>query len=169
MRTDRNRSGATARVRPAKPRDARALRQVMQAAFAPYVQRLGYRPNPMDRDFGVYLKKNFVLALEDHGAACGFAVTRPDSRGGLYVEALAVRPEAQGAGGGRLLMEGVEALASSLSLDRVRLHTVPALPHLLGFYRHVGYRLIERAGGGTWERVMFEKPVRTALEIVLEC
>ena len=57
----------------------------------------------------------------------------------LYVDALAVLPEAQGQGVGRALMRQAESRARELGLNRVRLDVRNANPKALRFYEAIGY------------------------------
>lgn len=154
------------KLRAATPADAPAVRRLFTEAFTPIADELGYRPSPMDRDYGPLLSHCFGLALDVDGAVAGFAITRPTPTH-LYLEAIAVRPGLQRNGGGAFLLNGVERLSSQLCLPRVRLHTDPALMGARRFYRAAGYRDVGSAGEGCAARMLFEKPVTTMLTRVL--
>ncbi|MEL6978946.1 MAG: GNAT family N-acetyltransferase [Pseudomonadota bacterium] len=156
-----------ARIEIAERADEAALAAVLNEAFAALAPSLGYRPGPMDRDYSSLLEQGFVLKLcDDHDQPIGFAVTLPRATH-LYVEAIAVRPGAQGVGFGALLLAEVEELASELCLPRLRLHTDPSLNRPMRFYRAAGYRELGRQGFGSARRALFEKRTPTALELLL--
>lgn len=154
-------------VETAEPADQVELSEVLDAAFAVYAPALGYRPSPMDRDYTPLLEQNFVLKLIDRRLdSVGFAVLLPQP-GRLYLEAIAVAPEHQRAGGGSMLLDGFEQLAAELCLPTTRLHTPPALSGPMRFYERAGYRLVGRYGLGRSARALFEKRVLTNLEVAL--
>lgn len=156
------------RLRAATPEDAATMAHVFQIAFAPVAAQLGYRPSPMDRSFHAALETRMALAAQRPGdrEPIGFAALAP-SPTQLYVDAIAVAPEAQGAGVGRALLGGIEALASELCLDRVRLDTDPALTRQVRFYVSAGYRPLRRFSAGSAHRLRLSKSVVTALDLLL--
>lgn len=155
-----------AQMRIARPEEAEAVRALYRAAFAGDVARLGYRPSPMDADYDVLFKQNYVLALGAPGDLLGAVVTAP-RRNYLYIEAIALRPGQRRKGGGRRLLNNAEQLAGELCLPEVRLHTVPILTDALQFYASCGYREVDRSGRGALGRSLFVKRVPTALDRLL--
>lgn len=156
-----------ASIKTAERADEAALAGILNQAFAALAPRLGYRPGPMDRDYSALLDQGFVMKLVDASdASIGFAVTLPRATH-LYLEAIALRPEAQGQGFGALLLSHVERFASELCLPRLRLHTDPALARPMRFYRAAGYKELGRQGFGSGRRALFEKRLPTALELLV--
>ena len=81
----------------------------------------------------------------------------------FHVRRVAVRPELQGRGIGRALMEWAEAQAENRGLPRVTVGVRLSLPGNLAFYRRLGYEVVaEHAHPGydrpTW--VSMQKGVR---------
>lgn len=148
-------------VHLASPEDGADLARIFDDAFSFYVTKTGRRPPPMDRDYSRLISDNFVLKLSDGDENVGFAALLPQRRC-LYLDAIAIAPVRQRAGGGRLLMEQVEELASELCLTSVQLHT-PARAGPLAFYRGLGYEETMREGRGANAFARFEKPIETAL------
>ena len=56
------------------------------------------------------------------------------------ITGLAVRPEARGAGAGRMLVEAAEAHCTALGWARLEVTSGPIHAAAYGFYRHLGYR-----------------------------
>lgn len=159
--------GAAEPLRIAAPEEAGEIRDLYRRAFAADARMLGYRPGPMDTDYEVLFKQNFVLALGEPTRISGAVVTAP-RRGYLYIEAIAVAPGARAKGRGRFLLDGVEALASDLCLSQVRLHTVPVLLDAMRFYSACGYREVNRTGDTAQSRSLFVKDVMTALDLLID-
>lgn len=153
----------------ASPDHAPAMQALFRRVFEAYAPALGYRPSPMDADYGPLLKDNFVLAARPADASdapVGFVVTAP-RRGYLYVVAIAVDAPWRAQGAGRALLGGAERLAAELCLPVVRLHTPSSLRDPSAFYAAAGYTAIERAGEGPNSRTLFAKRVPTLLDALL--
>ena len=57
----------TPRIRPAEVDDAAAARDLAEAAYAPYVPRIGRRPAPMDADYADAFARPGNWVVEDAG------------------------------------------------------------------------------------------------------
>lgn len=145
--------------------DVPELERVFASAFIVYVLKTGQRPPPMDRDYRRLIDDRFVLKLCKGAKAVGFAALLPQ-QGRLYIDAIAITPEHQRQGGGSLLLQSIEELASQLCLGSVQLHT-PARAGPLAFYRRLGYAEVSRDGNGRNASARFEKEVDTALGQIL--
>ena len=79
----------------------------------------------------------------------------------LEVDLLAVAPETQKRGIGRMLLADAEAQARAKGFARLELHTAAMFGHLLRLYASAGYRETHRGppshGADAYERVFFEK------------
>ena len=109
-----------------------------------------HRAAPIEDFFRDWLESenNETWIAERDGHCLGYltcVVQRRDAtpfsppRAHLYVDALAVSPEAQRQGVGRTLMRHAESRARELGLDRVRLDVRNANPKAIGFYEALGY------------------------------
>ncbi|MCI4662182.1 MAG: GNAT family N-acetyltransferase [Neomegalonema sp.] len=153
-------------TRIAETADLPAIRGILKDAFSQLVERLGFEPTPMHRDYAGLVEQNFVILAEDGAEVIGVAATIPREQH-LYIDCLAVTPDRQRAGAGRHLLGAVETLASGLNYAHVRLHTAPRLDAPMSLYRSSGYCLSAYSGCGHTERVMFQKRIASALEISL--
>ncbi len=124
--------------RPAHPGDADAIRGLVLRAYAKWVPVVGREPRPMTADYDrAVLEHDFDLAFAA-GALAGLAETelRADH---LWIENLAVAPEAQGRGLGRLLLARAETRALSAGRGEIRLLTNSAMLANIALYEHLGY------------------------------
>jgi ribosomal protein S18 acetylase RimI-like enzyme len=78
----------------------------------------------------------------------------------LLIENLAVRPEAQGTGVGRALMDFAELRARQLKLTRLTLYTHVVMTENQAIYAHLGYREVQRRTAEGYHRVYMEKPLQ---------
>ncbi|MFN4100825.1 MAG: GNAT family N-acetyltransferase [Pararhodobacter sp.] len=142
-------------IRPAILDDHDAIRLCAEAAYARYVPLIGRRPAPMDADYRGLIAQGRALVACDP-AVLGFVTFWPKSDH-MYLDALAVMPDAAGRGLGRALVERVEQAACAVGLGEVRLYTNAAMAENLTLYPHLGYRLVERRVDDGFDRVFFTK------------
>ncbi len=155
-----------ARIRPAVAADVPAVKAVVDAAFLPYVARIGVVPVPMEADHAanVAAGRVFVAELPDDGGTgpvrvAGLVVLEPRTDH-LYLDTVAVRPDAQGAGLGRLLLEFTEARAWALGLPEIRLFTNAMMWENQTIYPRLGYETVERRVTGPYDRIHYRKRLR---------
>ena len=146
-------------IRPARPDEAEWARALVRRAYALYVPRMGQEPAPMLADYGALIEAGEVRVLEEDGKPAALIVLRPD-RDALFVENIAVDPEAQRKGHGRMLLAFAEHEARRLGLTAIRLYTNGAMTENLAYYARVGFRETGRREEEGYERVFFEKRVR---------
>lgn len=128
-------------------------------SYSKYVARIGRPPAPMTADYAAALEHSRVWVLVDGDAVVGALVTerRADH---LLLETVAVAPDAQGHGYGRLLLERAERDAAEVGVAEVRLYTNEAMTENLTFYPRHGYRETGRAVADGFRRVYFSKTLR---------
>ncbi|MFI0506567.1 GNAT family N-acetyltransferase [Streptomyces albogriseolus] len=155
-----------ARIRPAVAADVPAVKAVVDAAFRPYVARIGVVPVPMEADHAanVAAGRVFVAELPDDGGTdpvrvVGLVVLEPRTDH-LYLDTVAVRPDAQGAGLGRLLLEFTQARARALGLPEIRLFTNAMMWENQKIYPRLGYETVERRVTGPYDRIHYRKRLR---------
>jgi len=143
-------------IRRARADDVDWVSATIAAAFGRYIPRIGRKPQPMTVDHAALIAAGEVHVLDVGGERLGLIVMRakPDH---LYVDILAVLPEAQGRGRGRQLMAFAEAEARRLSLPALRLFTNARMTENRRFYPRLGFRELGDRTEDGFERVDFEK------------
>ncbi|MEU6818689.1 GNAT family N-acetyltransferase [Streptomyces sp. NPDC046860] len=141
-------------VRAATAEDAAAVRAVTDAAYHPYVARIGVVPQPMEADHGADIAAGRVFVTGEPVA--GLVVVRPFP-GHLALDSVAVHPDAHGRGVGRLLLRFVEAHARALALPEIRLYTNALMWENQRIYPRYGYDLVERRVDGPYDRLHYRK------------
>lgn len=145
-------------LREARAADGPRLRAIAQRAYGHYVTRIGFRPPPMDADYGAAIVDGRVEVADDDGVVLGLIVVQPHSDH-LLIENVAVEPLAQLSGVGQVLLGHAEDRATDLGLPEVRLFTHVAMTENRAFYARRGYRETGRRSDAGVERVFFAKSV----------
>ncbi|WP_426109452.1 GNAT family N-acetyltransferase [Pseudomonas sp. TWR1-1-4] len=146
-------------MRPATSHDVAAIEAIVQAAYAPYIERIGRKPGPMLEDYHQQVEAGGVHVLEHAGRVRGFIVLR-DTDGALLLDNLAVSPDAQGLGFGRLLMDFAEQQALGANFAAIRLYTNEAMNENITLYIRRGYVETHRAEEHGLRRVYMTKQLR---------
>ncbi|MEU2063401.1 GNAT family N-acetyltransferase [Streptomyces sp. NPDC013455] len=142
------------RIRTAVVADVPAVRAVTDAAYHPYIARIGVVPQPMEADHmaNVVAGKVFVT-----GAPVTGLVVLEAFADHLFLDSIAVRPEAHGTGVGRRLLRFAEAHARALGLDEIRLYTNAMMWENQEIYPKYGYEVVERRVDGPYDRIHYRK------------
>ncbi|MFB7590565.1 GNAT family N-acetyltransferase [Streptomyces sp. NPDC056169] len=141
-------------IRPAGTADVPAVKAVIDAAFHPYIERIGLVPAPMEADHAANVAAGLVFVT---GAPVrGLVVVVPETDH-LYLDAIAVHPDARGTGLGRTLLRWVEARARQLGLPEVRLLTNAMMWENQKLYERYGYEVVERRADGPYDRIHYRK------------
>jgi ribosomal protein S18 acetylase RimI-like enzyme len=130
-------------LRPATVADAPRLTELVQAAYGPYVERIGSPPRPMTDDYADVIRRHSVTVAERDGQIVGLVVMGADEEG-FFVDNVAVDPSQQGRGVGRALLEHAETSARSDGFDSIYLYTHELMTENLALYERVGYAEYER-------------------------
>jgi GNAT superfamily N-acetyltransferase len=127
-------------LRRAGPADAAAVRALTRAAYAKWVPLIGREPKPMGADYERAVVEHRVDLLERDGELLGLieTVEAPDH---LLIENVAVAPDVQGRGLGRVLMAHAEDLAVALGRGELRLYTNQRFAENIRLYLSLGYRI----------------------------
>jgi GNAT superfamily N-acetyltransferase len=152
---------ASLELRRAQPADVAEIRAVAQAAYEPYVARIGRPPAPMTADYAAAVDRGEVWVAAADGAIAGLLVLVqfPDH---VLLENVAVRPDVQGTGIGARLLALAEDQARHLGLSQIRLYTNVAMTENLAYYPRHGYIETHRAEDGGYSRVYFSKHLAAA-------
>lgn len=132
------------------------LGELVERAYAIYVDRIGGRPAPMDDDYAEKIRKSDVFVAVDDGEVVGLIVLIV-AEDHLLVENVAIDPEHQGKGIGRSLMALAETYAADRSIPELRLYTNAAMAENLALYPRLGYREYARRTENGLKRVFFSK------------
>jgi len=144
------------RVTPARAADIAAVQDVIRRAYTPWIARIGREPAPMGEDHEAQVRGGFVRLARAGEDVVGVLVLIP-RHGDLLVDNVAVAPEAQGLGIGRLLMARAEAEARGMGLPVVRLYTNVAMTGNAALYERLGYVETHRAEENGFARIFMEK------------
>lgn len=131
------------RIRLAEPGDHAAVADCVNAAFGGFTLQIGKPPAPMLADYGGLIAAGRVHLFEAGGLVLGALVSepRPDH---LFVDVIAVRPEAQRRGLGRRLMAHAAQEARRRDRGEIRLYTHEVMHGALALYRTLNYEETER-------------------------
>ncbi|HEX4172131.1 MAG TPA: GNAT family N-acetyltransferase [Acetobacteraceae bacterium] len=147
------------------------MRDVVHAAYAHYVARIGTPPGPMRDDYPRRIADRQVWVLEDAGDAVGILVLE-ESAAGLLLDNIAVLPRHQGKGHGRALMQFAEAVAGRRGYNHIRLYTHVLMTENIALYQRAGYVETHRITEKGFDRVYMIKSLQqretamTTLEII---
>ena len=125
-------------IRSAVLADAASIRALTRAAYAKWVALIGWEPLPMQADYERAVSEHTIDLLIVDGVLAGLVETipRPDH---LWIENVAVAPEQQGRGFGRLLLAHAERRAIQAGRSEIRLLTNQAFAANLELYARRGY------------------------------
>ena len=144
----------SARLRPAVAADVPAIAACVDAAYTPYVEQIGVRPGPLDFDHGAAVRDGLVTVAVEGDEVVGLLVLRDD-----VVENVAVAPDQQGRGLGRLLLEHAEDRARAAGIRELHLHTHGRMTANRARYAHLGWTETDREDPEGFGRVYFRKPL----------
>lgn len=146
-------------LRPAVAADAPLLRDLAQAAYTPYVERMGgLRPRPMDEDYAAAVAEDEVWVAEDDGGpeVVGFLVLVGEEDR-MLLSNVAVHPSHHGRGIGRLLLTLAEDRARAEGYRRIHLFTHVTMLENQALYERIGYVETHRTDEAGFARVFYEK------------
>ena len=146
-------------MRLATPADLPAVREVVTAAYARYLDRMDRPPAPMLADYAAEVEAGRLWVTgEPVTGLIELTVTGPG--GSLHVGNVAVHPSAQGTGLGRRLMEFAEEQARQRGLGQLDLFTNEVMTENQAIYARLGYRETGRRAEDGYRRVYLEKVLR---------
>ena len=125
-------------LRPAEPHEAAAIAGIVRAAYARWVPAIGRESLPMRVDYDKALTEHRFDVVADGDRIVGVIETmqRDDH---IWIENVAVAPDAQGSGIGRRLLDHAERLARAAGCFEARLLTNAAFAANVALYRRLGY------------------------------
>ncbi|MEU5889258.1 GNAT family N-acetyltransferase [Streptomyces sp. NPDC047461] len=141
-------------IRQADAADVAAVKSVTDAAYRHYIARIGVVPQPMERDHAANVAAGQVFVT---GEPVNGLVVVEEREDHLYLDNIAVHPDAQGTGVGGRLLRFVDAHARALGLSEVRLCTNAMMWENQKIYPKYGYEVLERRVDGPYDRVHYRK------------
>lgn len=141
-------------IRAAVAADVPAVKAVTDAAYHHYIERIGVVPQPMEADHAANVAAGRVFVIGE--PVIGLVVVEAFADH-LFLDSIAVRPDAHGRGVGRRLLEFVDARARALGLAEVRLYTNAMMWENQRIYPKYGYELVERRAEGPYDRIHYRK------------
>ncbi|MEV6400880.1 N-acetyltransferase [Streptomyces sp. NPDC051907] len=143
-------------IRPATADDAAVVKAVTDAAYSHYIERIGVVPVPMEADHAADIAAGRVFVVGS--PVRGLIVLTPHP-GHLFIDSVAVHPDAHGTGLGRRLLAFAESHARELGLEEIQLYTNALMWENQKLYTRYGYEVVERRVDGRYDRVHYRKPV----------
>jgi ribosomal protein S18 acetylase RimI-like enzyme len=150
------RGGPHLSLRRATAADVATLKELVQAAYGHYVERLGRPPRPMLDDYAEHVRGQRVTVAEREGQILGLLVLGLDDEG-FFVDNVAVDPSQQGTGVGKALLQHAEAAARSAGFHSIYLYTHERMVENLALYSRIGYVEYDRRPHGTAHIVYLRK------------
>lgn len=155
-------------MRPATVEDVAAIEAIVQAAYSPYIERIGRKPGPMLEDYRQLIEAGGVHVLDNAGRVQGFVILI-EADNALLLDNLAVAPDAQGLGFGRQLMDFAERQAIGAGYAAIRLYTNEAMSENIALYRRRGYVETHRAEEHGLRRVYMTKSLEELAHAHHQC
>ena len=143
-------------VRLATAHDAIAARACVQAAFVPYIARIGKSPAPMLLDYLTLIDASCVWVAELSSQVEGVLV-QYETPDGFYIDTVAVNPKAHGRGVGRALLEFAEDEAVRRGFASVYLCTNSKMTENQVLYPKIGYVEFDRRTEAGYDRIFYRK------------
>ncbi|MET8978759.1 GNAT family N-acetyltransferase [Streptomyces sp. NPDC004539] len=141
-------------IRLAVAADVPAVRAVTDAAYHPYIARIGVVPQPMEADHAADVRAGRVFVTGEPVVGVVVLQAYEDH---LFLDSVAVCPDAHGQGVGGRLLRFVDAHARALGLGEVRLYTNAMMWENQEIYPRYGYEVVERRVDGVYDRLHYRK------------
>ena len=139
-------------IRPATPQDLDHVRQIVTAAYGPYIAEIGQTPGPMLEDYEIVLASGHAHILD---APLPVGLIPEDDA--MLLENVALAPAHQGKGHGSALMRFAEDSTRALGLSRIRHYTHAGMMRNQQIYRAMGYEETHRVTEHGLPRVYMAK------------
>ena len=143
-------------IRPAQPSDAQAMKACVEAAYRHYIARMGKPPGPMLDDYAKVIEQHGATVAEHEEEIVGVLVLIK-TEDGMLLDNVAVHPEHQGKGLGRLLIETAESETQRQGYPQLELYTHQCMTENIDMYKAMGYVETERKNVRGYDRVYMRK------------
>lgn len=132
--------------------------RVVDAAYRPYIERIGTTPGPMTCDYRALVRSADVTVAERNGVVVGAIVLRVTGEDFL-IDNVAVEPGVQVTGVGRALLQFAEATARRERFMSIYLYTHERMTANLALHSRIGYVEYDRRRHGDAVLVYLRKPL----------
>ena len=143
-------------IRPATLEDIAQIEAIVEAAYSPYIERIGRKPAPMLDDYASQVLARRVHVLAHEQTLSGFVVLM-DTEEYLLLDNIAVSPAVTGQGYGRQLLDFAERHALDVGYPSIRLYTNEAMSENIALYTRRGYVETHRVEENGLRRVHMSK------------
>jgi ribosomal protein S18 acetylase RimI-like enzyme len=141
-------------IRAARAADVPAVKAVTDMAYHHYIARIGVVPQPMEADHTANVAAGRVFVVGEPVIGLVVIEVHGDH---LFLDSIAVHPDAHGKGVGRRLLEFVDAHARALGLPEVRLYTNALMWENREIYPKYGYEVVGRRVDGPYDRIHYRR------------
>ena len=136
--------------------DLETIERIVNEAYGVYLDRLGKKPAPMLDDYPDLIQKQYVHVIEEGNQIYGILVLVPMEKH-MLVENVAVHPDFQGHGYGRMLLDYADETAKMRGYSEIRLYTHEKMIENQEIYRHLGWKEYMRQTEDGYNRVYMKK------------
>ena len=143
-------------IRQASESDTEEIKRIVTTAYQHYVSRIGKPPAPMTDDYRELVGHGNVWVLTLGAEIAGLVVLKRESDY-MLLDNVAVKPDLQGSGFGRQLIEFAEDRARQSGYDEIQLYTNALMHENLAMYARLGYQEFSRRRDSGFDRVFFRK------------
>lgn len=141
-------------LRPAQARDVDGITACVDAAYRPYIERIGRKPGPMLEDYARVIEERQVTVAESEGGIAGVLVLALTPEG-LLLDNVAVLPEHRGIG--KALLQYAESEARRQGFGSLYLYTHEQMSENRALYSKIGYIEYDRRVEYGFARVYMRK------------
>ncbi len=145
-------------IRTAEASDAAAMKTCVESAYRHYIHRIGKPPGPMLDDYSQVVLQHQAFVAEADDQVVGVLVLIR-KHNGILLDNVAVRPEYQGRGLGRRLIEFAESEARKQGFTQLDLYTHERMTENIDMYKRLGYVETEPRTEMGYQRVYMCKPL----------
>ncbi|MBX3453333.1 GNAT family N-acetyltransferase [Ferrovibrio sp.] len=146
------------RLRPADKADIARIRQIAEATYGPYRKDLPKPPSALTDDYALLIADDAVFVVEGRDGVAGFAVLL-GLHHALMVHSLAVDPDMQRQGVGKMLIAFATGHAASLGLQALEASVEKAMLPVIAWLGRNDFVAIRSPGPGGYQRYYFRRDV----------
>lgn len=125
-------------IRQATLNDVAAITALTDAAYSKYIRQMGRKPQPMMADYELVVVQHpvWLVEIEDHLVGVLVLQHEQDT---LLIYSVAIHPNEQKRGFGRLLLGWAEQQAQLAGYHSLRLYTNALMTENIALYTRLGY------------------------------